>query len=164
MVRYGDLTTLKTADETRRDIERTFAKWGIDEFRIVPHPKEGYREPARVVYYVSEDKQELSCDRFPNYRTNLRAVYLVLEALRLAQERGILKELARAAAGLLAAPSTTKPAHEVLGISRDAPLSVAEAAYKALARERHPDRTGGSEAAMKELNEAFEKFKRERAG
>lgn len=65
----------------------------------------------------------------------------------------------RMIAGLAALPapgSTTMPArapHLVLGVAPDAPRAVVEAAYRALAREAHPDR-GGSPARMAELTAA----------
>jgi len=45
-----------------------------------------------------------------------------------------------------------------LCILPEAPIEVAEAAYKALARLHHPD-VGGSTAVMQELNEAIRTFK-----
>lgn len=158
----GNLNTNKPPEETRRDIEDVFRKWGIDEFRI-PRNGKGEWGPATILYWLNDQKQELSCSRFQYYRENLRALYLILNALRLAQERGILRELARAAAALLGPGEPQKrPSHEILGIFPDAPLEVAEAAYRALARLRHPDH-GGTEEDMKALNEAIARFRQERA-
>jgi hypothetical protein len=47
---------------------------------------------------------------------------------------------------------------QVLCVQPDAPVEVAEAAYKALARRRHPD-AGGSTEAMQVLNDAIQTFK-----
>lgn len=154
MRRYGSLNTTKATEQTRHAIEETFRKWGIDEYRI-PRDGRGVSGPARLIFYVNDQPQELTCARFYGYRTNLRALYLILEALRLAQERGIMKELARAAIAMLPAGERGRMPHEVLGIAPDAPLEVAEAAYRVLARKRHPD-TGGTEQQMKELNAAIE--------
>jgi len=52
---------------------------------------------------------------------------------------------------------------EVLGVREDVSLEVAEAAYRALARQRHPD-AGGSNEAMQELNHAIEEIRRLRRG
>lgn len=159
----GNLNTNKPPEETRRDIEDVFRKWGIDEYRIPRNGGKGESGPATVHYWLNDQKQDLSCSRFHYYRENLRALYMILNALRLAQERGILRELARAAAALLGPGEPQKrPAHEILGVYPDAPVEVAEAAYKALARLRHPDH-GGTEEEMKMLNDAIARFRQERA-
>jgi hypothetical protein len=164
----GQLQTPKSAGETKEDLRETFRKWDVsrDHFEIFPPEGKSRWDPqvATVVYWKNGAKQTLSCDRFDEYRVNLRAVYLALESLRLADQRGILPELAAAAAGLLG-PGAPKgrPAHEVLGIYPDATIEEAEAMFKVKARLAHPDK-GGSEAAMKELNNALEEFKRERGG
>lgn len=44
---------------------------------------------------------------------------------------------------------------EVLQVSPNASKTVVDAAYKALAKVRHPD-AGGTEEAMKELNQAYD--------
>lgn len=157
----GSLSTKKTPDETRRDIEETFRKWRIDEWRV-PRDGSGERGVARVFFWVNDVKQELACTRFWNYRDNLRAVYLILESLRLAQERGIMRELARAAVAMLPpGQPAPRPWHEVFGVRPDAAATSVEAMYRHLAKTKHPD-AGGSDAAMRELNAALEEFKRER--
>jgi hypothetical protein len=157
MPNYGVLNTRKTPQETRREIEECFAKWGIEEFRIPRDKGGGEWGAAKVIFHVNEQQQVMECSRFYYYRDNLRALYLILDSLRKAQERGILKELARAAVAMLPPGEgvSRRAPHEVLGIQPDAPLEVAEAAWKALARTRHPD-VGGSEEAMQELNAAIE--------
>lgn len=153
----GGLHTKKTPQETRFDIGECFEKWGIEEFRVLGDGKAGSATAAEVLFWPNDRKQSIRCDRFWDYRTNLRAVYLILEPMRLASQRGILEELARAAVAMLPEGRIQKPPHEVLGVARDAPMTVAQAAYKALAKERHPD-AGGSHEAMQELNEAWESF------
>lgn len=153
MARLGDLHTSKTPDETRRDIRDVFRKWGIEHFDIIPPSKDLVN--ARVEWWIGQRKHEISCSRFYNYRQNLRAVYGILHALRLAAERGIMEELARAATAMLPPGSIKRPPHEVLGIAPDAPFAVAEAAYRVLAKDCHPD-AGGTDEQMQELNEAIE--------
>lgn len=48
--------------------------------------------------------------------------------------------------------------HEVLGISPEAPLEEAKAAYRRLAQLHHPDREGGSQERFQEVREAYQKF------
>ena len=43
----------------------------------------------------------------------------------------------------------------ILGVQPDAPRAEVRAAYRRLARELHPDRQGGDDRAMQELNEAW---------
>ena len=45
--------------------------------------------------------------------------------------------------------------YDVLGVSRNAPISEVRQAYVALAREHHPDRSGGDADAMRAVNEAW---------
>lgn len=46
--------------------------------------------------------------------------------------------------------------YETLGIDRDADAAAIKSAYRAKVMEAHPDRAGGSEAAMKAVQEAYE--------
>ena len=153
----GGLHTKASPEETRWDIDETFRKWGIDEYRI-PRDSRGEQGDARIVFYVNDQQQELRCSRFQHYRENLRALYLILEALRKAQERGIMEELARAAVAMLPPGNQKRPAHEVLQVAEFTPLDVAEAAYRTLAKSRHPD-SGGTNEAMTALNAAIEEFR-----
>jgi hypothetical protein len=45
--------------------------------------------------------------------------------------------------------------YDVLGVPRGAPISEVRQAYVALAREHHPDRTGGDADAMRAVNQAW---------
>lgn len=163
MSTYGNMSTRKSPDETRGDIRETFRKWrSVEEFDIVP------RDPATdgstVEFWVRGDKRTLTCTRFYSYRVNIRAVYLTLEALRKAEERGILRELVAAAAGFLEAPKgerAKRPWFEVLAVTSTSPIEVVKAAYKALSRKAHPD-GGGSDELMAELNQALEDAEKER--
>jgi len=49
----------------------------------------------------------------------------------------------------------------MLGVTRQAPRVVVEAAYRALVKARHPD-VGGSEERMKAVNGAMEAIRRQR--
>jgi hypothetical protein len=163
MSKLGQLSTRKSPTETRQDIEEVFRKWGIYEYRI-PRDSKARDGPARVIFYVNDAPHELNCMRFHEYAENLRAIYLILDSLRKAHDRGILSELARAAIAFLPPGSATvkRAWYEVLGVTPTTPMTVVKAAYKALASERHPD-AGGSDEAMSELNAAYEEYRRERS-
>lgn len=156
MNRYGLINNPKSSEKTRSRIENNFHRWSIEEYRLKP-PKDG--RTASVEYYIDEHRQYLECTRFNTYAANLVALEGLLEALRLAHQRGILEELAKAAVAMLPSGVVTKrPAHEVLGVYPDSDIEVAEAAYNVLAKKYHPDK-GGNAEKMKELNLAIEEFK-----
>lgn len=52
-------------------------------------------------------------------------------------------------------PAYHKDYYRILQVHPEASPEVIQAAYRRLARQRHPD-SGGSDAAMQELNEAYE--------
>jgi len=85
----------------------------------------------------------------------------VIEALRLAQQRGILDTLVMAGLAMLPAGAALVDPYELLGVRSDATNSVVDAAYRARARDLHPD-AGGNNDAMRALNEARDKIKQER--
>lgn len=154
-MKFGDLRTTTTVAQTKKDVKDTFRKWPeVQGYDI----RMGLQD-AEILFTVNGRQERLACERFGDAGTNLRALYLTLEATRLAAQRGILKELATIATALLGPGVMKRPAHEVLGIAESTPLNVAEAAYRTLAKERHSDLVGGSDAAMAELNDAIETFR-----
>lgn len=52
-------------------------------------------------------------------------------------------------------PAPPKNWWEVLGVAPTSPPVVVDAAYRALAQQRHPDKPGGSTEAMQELSAAY---------
>lgn len=118
----------------------------------------------------------LPCDRYQSKAQNAAAVAATLEAKRAIERHGV-STLDREFEGYLAlgaGDGTTygvSPAlavavqlqpHEVLGVAPGAPLEVCEAAWRALAKNAHPDRPGGSDAAMHRLNDAITAIRRSR--
>lgn len=154
MPRVGHLKTTTPLRQTQKEIHDVFRKWPeVQAFDV----RVGLRD-AEVLFTVNGNQQRLACDRFDDRGTNLRALYLALDATRKAAQRGILEELATIATALLTPGVIKRPAWEVLGIAESSSVQVAEAVYKMQARQRHPD-TGGSDAEMKELNEAIEWYR-----
>jgi DnaJ-class molecular chaperone len=49
-----------------------------------------------------------------------------------------------------------RDAYQVLGVDRSATADAVKKAYRKLAREHHPDRTGGDDTRFKEINAAYE--------
>jgi hypothetical protein len=113
------------------------------------------REPddCGVAFYFALDGRPhvLACDRWDAVADNVAAVAAHIEALR-GQERWGVADLRQAFAGHVALPAPEQW-WQVLGLKPAATLAEAEAAYKRLALDAHPDR-GGSNAAMARLNAA----------
>ena len=157
---YGSLRTNKSRRETLRDIVETFRRWGIE---LYDAPYERGQSIATVWFNLGGERKTVECRKFYDHAENLRAIYLALEGLRLASQRGILEQY-RQFFKELSAPSgqpATRSPYEVLGVSAEAPLEVVEAAYRALAKKAHPD-SGGSNERMRELNQALVSVKAER--
>jgi hypothetical protein len=106
---------------------------------------------------------------------NLRLIVVALEVVRLAEVRGVHKLLALLYRQMYPVeasqplPAQTPPGgsrqipphYAILHLDPSAPLEVAEAAYRALARKTHPD-AGGSTEQMQRLNAAIERIREEK--
>ncbi|MEY4761800.1 MAG: hypothetical protein RLZZ200_1656 [Pseudomonadota bacterium] len=171
-----DLSTDKGWGETKAALADTFRKWAKEVFgswstkkiewdieanttRYVAAnlSKDEKRVTLRYVHPETNERKELWTDKFGRVVDNARALYLAIEAIRLNEARG-LGEVLRQNYAALPAPVRERDPFEVLGIRPDAPMEIAEAAYKALTRSAHPD-AGGSTERMQELNAAIEKVR-----
>jgi hypothetical protein len=95
-------------------------------------------------------------DRYSKVEANLQAIHHIIEARRTELRHGTLALVRATFTGFAALPSpgSKKAWNEVLGFSnKSATAEEIDAAYRRLARDRHPDR-GGSNEAMAELNAA----------
>lgn len=124
-------------------------------------------DPGVAVYFKLEDKDRvLACDKWDQVAGNLAAIAAHIDAIR-RQDRYGVGTLDQAFAGYdaLPAPGSTPARHwsKVLEVVPDAALIDCEAAYKRLARERHPDTPNGSTYAMSELNVAIAEARKEKA-
>lgn len=126
----------------------------------LPYSKQAAPEDPGVVvaFRLSGNKAVVfPCDRYSKVEQNLAAIAATLEAKRAIERHGV-STVEREFEGYAALPASIplpgkRPAWDVLGVSPDAPPNVIEAAFKALALERHPDR-GGTNAAFVELSDA----------
>jgi hypothetical protein len=150
-----------TWSTTASEIERTFALWGVPEWQVRPMRELDKREhwPASeakvtVDFVLRGDAVSLSCGAQRRYFENFRVLYYAVEAMRMNELRG-LTNIMRDAYAQLSAPSKERDPFEVLGVRSDAPVGVAEAAYRELAKSAHPD-MGGSTERMQALNAAIE--------
>ncbi len=99
----------------------------------------------------------LACDRFLELPQNVRALSLTMERLRLVDEIGAYSIVAAVeGAKALPPPQSDRAWRDVLGIGTNAPLLVAEAAYRTLAKA-----AGEGSPQLVELNLAIEAARRE---
>lgn len=115
-------------------------------------------DPGVAVWFTWDGLQLcIPVDRYSTPEANLQAIHHVLEARRTELRHGTLALVRAAMTGFRALPAPGgKHWRDVLGLPRDkqATKPDIEAAFRALAVERHPDKPGGSEAMMSELNAA----------
>jgi hypothetical protein len=122
-------------------------------------------DPGVAVYFRYKDADVcFACDRWTKIEDNLQAVRHTIEALRGIARWGtgdMVKAAFTGFAQLPPARTALRPWPDVLGVAAHAPTDDVEAAYRALVMKHHPDR-GGDANVMMELNDAYERFKRER--
>jgi len=158
------VATPKTWAQTVDQLAETFRKWGIREWMVTPPrplsraPYQSQEDRRVTVRYTPRGNSEivLTMDRQDRAEDNVRVLYLAIEALRKNELRGIA-DLVREAYLQLPAPTRQRDPFEVLGVRSDAPLEDIKAMYLIKTKRLHPD-IGGSEEAMKELNEAWERI------
>ena len=161
------LRTEKKWGETLADLEDTFRLWGIHEWTVTPmRPRsrgryQGKDERRVTLHYLKDGAEiDLPMDQQDRAEDNLRVLYLAVEAMRMNEKRGIA-DVVRDAYLQLPAPLKVRDPYEVLGVRSDSPIEVVEAAYRALAKQAHPD-AGGSTEVMTSLNEAVAQIRKER--
>ena len=165
-----NLTTDKSWHETRSDLEDCFRKWKVGDWNIItevqPAQSTNWSQTKTqltvTLRYVHASGQEmrLTMDRQSRAIDNLRVLYLAVNSLRLNEARGLSDVMQEAYLQLGSGEPRIDP-YEVLQVRPDATLEVIEASYIALSKTRHPDR-GGTVEAMKELNDAVERLRKER--
>ncbi len=116
-------------------------------------------DPGVAVWFVWDGEQRcIPVDRYTTVEANLQAIHHILEARRVELRHGTLALVRASFKGFsLALPAPGRRSwREVLGLSTGGkPITrdMVETCFRGLARERHPD-AGGSTEAMAELNAA----------
>lgn len=128
------------------------------QLRLDGLPRSGQGEPRDsgvAVYWVAKGKPQrvMAVDTYNRVADNLAAIAATLEAMRAIERHGGAQILDRAFTGFTALPSSGPAWHVVLGVRPNATADEIRDAYRRKAMEKHPD-TGGSHAAMAELNAA----------
>lgn len=119
-------------------------------------------DPGIAVWFVWEGREMcIPIDRYSTVEANLTAIHHVLEARRTELRHGTLALVRATFKGFhaaLPAPGQHQKRtwRQVMGFEPSAlvPMAVLEERYRKLAKERHPDMAGGSQALMAELNAA----------
>lgn len=165
-------------DKTTRDLERELDHLDARDVVIqlelyeseirrdgLPYANARPRHPG-VILCFNCDKGPLKypCDTYDTWTSNLRAIVLALQALRAVDRYGVTKRGEQYRGWMkLEAPATWDAAEFIAdgtGYSAESvrtnPTARA-AAYKLRARVLHPD-AGGSDEAMKRLNQAMQAF------
>jgi hypothetical protein len=136
------------------------------ELRMDGLPRSGQRQPADkgvAVYFNYKGKPvAFACDKWTTIEDNVWAINLTISAMRQIERSGASELLERAFRGFdaLPAPSdSTWP--DILGVLVSAPIDDIKTAFKALARQHHPDMGGDPEKFMK-VAAAYEAARKER--
>ncbi|WP_371815084.1 J domain-containing protein [Bradyrhizobium sp. CCBAU 51753] len=121
-------------------------------------------DPGVAVWFSWDGLQVcIPVDRYETPAANLQAIHHIIEARRVELRHGTLALVRATFTGFQALPSPKgKHWREILDLA-DVPAvsrTHIDTAYKALSRDRHPDR-GGSTEAMAELNNARDTALRE---
>lgn len=132
-------------------------------------PYAGRRSPEDTgvaIYFDLKGKNIVfACDRWDRVEDNVFAIGKHIESIR-AQERWGVGRIEQAFTGYAAPPAPIQAGYrrswyEVIGCQSTTSSIEVGQMYRTEAKKRHPDISGGEES-MKELNLAYEDFKRER--
>ena len=162
------MNTTWQSERSRSEIRRQLERWdwdvpGVVDLDTIDFPKGGREDTAgRVHFNLRGTTIKVECESQWTYKQNIRCVALAVETMRMNEKRGIADTM-RKAYLMIEAPKEQRDPYEVLGVRPDASEALLQAAYKAQANDRHPDK-GGSDTAMQELNDARERIRVEREG
>lgn len=111
-------------------------------------------DPGVAAWFTWEGQQVcIPVDRYDSVEGNLQAIHHIIEARRVELRHGTLALVRASFRGFQALPAP-RSCWAVLGLAGPGSKAEVEAAYRRLAAAAHPDKAGGSEAAMAELNTA----------
>lgn len=155
----SDLTVAEARRRLQEELDRIGARFPVIssnlETRLDGMPRSGQREPAdpgvAVYFELGGSPHCLPCDTYTTVAGNIAAVAAHIEATRAIERHGVAS-VREMFSGFAALPAP-KSWWEILGVRQNATRSEIESAFRLAARRAHPD-SGGSNAAMAELNDA----------
>lgn len=132
-------------------------------------------DPGVAVWFTWDGLQVcIPVDRYEKVEANLQAIHHVIEARRTELRHGTLALVRASFQGFKALPpppgaKPARPWRDVFGLApheraADYASATIEERYRQLAKERHPDKPGGSAEAMAELNRARDEALKEIGG
>lgn len=125
-----------------------------------PYANSEFDDPSVVVRFERDGQQyAIPCDRWDNPRDNGQAIARYIDAKRAIERYGV--STIESEFSTQALPSgeededvvvagAGRSAHEILGVSENAPEATVRGAYRELLKKRHPDH-GGSTAEFRRL-------------
>lgn len=175
---YARTVDITIAEATKRVLAE-LGRMGIDRDNIVIStnlklrldglPASTQRAPSdagAAVYWQARkgERRVMAIDQYYKVEENLAAIAATLDAMRAIERHGGAQILDRAFTGFTAlpAPTAARAWREVMIFGESTPTAdQLRKRYRQLASSRHPDRDGGSDAAMSELNVAMAEAERE---
>jgi hypothetical protein len=165
----------QTMDKAQRFLREEISRLGGRELIVstnIPVRRDGglfadwmkrkIEDPGVAIYFKYKDKDiSMCCDQYNRVWENIYALGKGIEALRGMERWGVSDFLERAFTGFAALPAPGEIIHangiwEALGLPvRPDSKDIVEAAYKAKAKQLHPDRHGGSHEAFTHLQQAY---------
>lgn len=165
------------AGRTRNDIRHMFDIWGIEFFGILREQEEyvGGRmkrgNGCTVTYTRKGVEQTVFCNHHADYAENIRAIFLFLDRVRIAEKSGIsyqglssTKDLVKTAnpSAKTEEAESLDDAYDVLGVSTDDATEMVKKIYAQKAQFYHPDKQGGNEDKFKRVRRAYETIMKSR--
>lgn len=148
-----------TYDRAVASLKNEIRMLGGRNARLTHNPYNRGSDPTdagvAVYFDLKGTGKVFACDRWDKVRDNVRALSLTIDAMRGLERWGASDLIERAFTGFDALPPPPPPPScwQVLDLPPTATRDEIERAYRAKAKSAHPD-TGGSTAAMAELNRA----------
>ncbi|MDD5510648.1 MAG: J domain-containing protein [Dehalococcoidales bacterium] len=167
------------SERSRKDIRDMFYRWGVDKGQyeiiwqeeIVGATKR--RLPGVSVRYLHQRQwQTVSSYNLATRSLNLRNIFLFLDRIRIAENKGIQYQNLTFTTDIVQADQVTserankedlEDAFDFLGVTRGDPPDLVDRVYKAKAQSYHPDK-GGNAEMMARLNEAYRIIQRSYGG
>ena len=132
----------------------------VDEIVVSSNASVADHTPADTgvaVWFTWDGNQHcIPVDRYAKIEDNLQAIHHIVEARRVELRHGSLALVKASFTGFLRLEGPGKSWRDVLDVpGNEYDLETVRKQYKKLASLRHPDKPGGSTAAMTELNAAM---------